>query len=96
MNDSEKLRVVQVGCGKRGQIHIKPMLVSGVIDLVALCDLDAGRLQAAGEQFGMIKLGSRTELLFPREVGLEIRCRLGQKIKAGSTVLAAFEGERRS
>ena len=56
MNDSEKLRVVQVGCGTRGQIHIKPMLVSGVIDLVALCDLDAGRLQAAGEQFGITRL----------------------------------------
>jgi predicted dehydrogenase len=32
------------------------MLASGVIDLVALCDLDAGRLRAAGERFGITRL----------------------------------------
>jgi predicted dehydrogenase len=52
----DKLRVVQVGCGKRGQIHTKAMLKSGVIELAALCDLDADRLQAAGQQFGVTRL----------------------------------------
>jgi phosphatidylserine decarboxylase len=70
--------------------------IAGAIARRIVCWVKPGDQLAAGEQFGMIKLGSRTELLFPREVGLEIRCRLGQKIKAGTTVLAAFEGERRS
>lgn len=56
MDSAEKLRVVQVGCGERGQIHTEAMRASGVIDLVALCDLDAERLQAAGEQFGITRL----------------------------------------
>jgi predicted dehydrogenase len=52
----DKLRVVQVGCGERGQLHTEAMLAAGVIDLAALCDLDAGRLQATGERFGVTHL----------------------------------------
>jgi len=43
-----------------------------------------------GEQFGMIKLGSRTELVLPAEEGLEIRVRLGDNVIAGTTVLASY------
>ena len=43
-----------------------------------------------GDQFGMIKLGSRTELIIPKEEGLEILISIGQKVKAGTTVLAAY------
>lgn len=45
---------------------------------------------ARGEQFGMIKLGSRTELVLPAEDGLEIRVRLGDKVTAGNSVLATY------
>ena len=44
-----------------------------------------------GEQFGMIKLGSRTELVMPREAGLKIVTKLGDTIRAGVTVLAEYE-----
>jgi phosphatidylserine decarboxylase len=37
----------------------------------------------------MIKLGSRTELVLPAD-GLEIAIKLGDKIKAGSTVIARY------
>jgi len=36
MRTTGKLRVVQVGCGKRAQAHIAAMRASGAIDLVAL------------------------------------------------------------
>jgi predicted dehydrogenase len=52
---SDKLRVVQVGCGGRAQHHIAAMLASGAIDLVALCDVDQQRLHATGEQFGIAR-----------------------------------------
>jgi phosphatidylserine decarboxylase len=45
---------------------------------------------AAGEQLGMIKLGSRTELVIPREQGLEIVAKLGDHVQAGSSILAKY------
>ena len=38
----------------------------------------------------MIKLGSRTELIVPKEDGLEILVSMGQKVEAGSTILAQY------
>src|SRR5690349_8775199 len=52
---TDKLRVVQVGCGSRAQQHIAAMLGSGAIDLVALCDLDDQKLQATGDAFGIAR-----------------------------------------
>ena len=50
---SNKLRVLQVGCGGRARAHIAAMLACGAVDLVALCDLDEERLEAASAQFGI-------------------------------------------
>jgi len=47
------------------------------------------RLQK-GEIFGMIKLGSRTELIVPRDDSLELKVQLGDKVKAGSSVVASY------
>ena len=52
---SDKLRVLQIGCGGRAQHHIAAMLASGAIDLVALCDMDEQRLHATGETFGIAR-----------------------------------------
>ena len=49
---AKKSRVVQVGCGGRGQAHLKATLAVKDIDLVALCDTDKARLDAAVNQFG--------------------------------------------
>ena len=38
----------------------------------------------------MIKLGSRAEMVIPKEEGLEILARLGDKVQAGSSVLARY------
>jgi hypothetical protein len=38
----------------------------------------------------MIKFGSRTELVLPRAGDLEIKTQVGDKIKAGSTLLAQY------
>jgi phosphatidylserine decarboxylase len=57
-----------------------------------VCWLKPGDELARGELFGMIKLGSRTELVLPREAGLTLRVRLGDKLSAGTTVLATYAG----
>ena len=41
----------------------------------------------------MIKLGSRTELILPREDGLELAVEIGTKVQAGSSILARYVDE---
>jgi phosphatidylserine decarboxylase len=65
--------------------------ITGAIARRIVCWLKPGDDLARGEQFGMIKLGSRTELILPREAGLVIRTRIGEKVKAGLSVLAEFQ-----
>ena len=56
-----------------------------------VCDLKPGQDVGRGEKFGMIKLGSRTELILPDEPGLEIVDRASAtRCSAGSDVLAKF------
>ncbi|HEX4611876.1 MAG TPA: phosphatidylserine decarboxylase family protein [Urbifossiella sp.] len=66
--------------------------ITGAIARRIVCWLKPGDELGRGERFGMIKLGSRTELVLPREAGLAVRARLGDKVKAGATVLAAYTG----
>jgi phosphatidylserine decarboxylase len=55
-----------------------------------VCWLKPGDVLDAGEQFGMIKLGSRTELVLPCETGLEITVKKGDKVLAGATIVARY------
>ncbi|MFO0903550.1 MAG: phosphatidylserine decarboxylase family protein [Pirellulales bacterium] len=64
--------------------------IAGAIARRIVCWVRPGESLARGAQFGMIKLGSRTELIMPREPGLEIRVKLGQHVAAGSTVMACY------
>lgn len=64
--------------------------ITGAIARRIVCWLKPGDTLQRGQQFGMIKLGSRTELLMPAEEGLEIRVRPGDKVQAGTSILAAY------
>jgi phosphatidylserine decarboxylase len=66
--------------------------ITGAIARRIVCWLKPGDELARGERFGMIKLGSRTELVMPREDGLRVLAAVGQKVRAGATVLAEYEG----
>ena len=71
----------------------RPLIVRQIAGLFArriVCQLRPGEVVERGEKFGMIKLGSRTELILPDVTGLVIDARVGQKIAAGSTVLARW------
>ncbi len=65
--------------------------ITGAIARRIVCWVRPEEELARGEQFGMIKLGSRTVLVLPREEGLEIRVRPGDKVKAGETIVASYE-----
>ncbi len=64
--------------------------IAGAIARRIVCQVRLGESLARGEKFGMIKLGSRTELILPDDSRLSICTQLGQSVKAGSSVLAQF------
>lgn len=64
--------------------------VSGAIARRIVCATDVGRELTQGEAFGMIKFGSRTELHVPNNGNVECRVRIGDKVKAGETVLVRY------
>jgi phosphatidylserine decarboxylase len=67
--------------------------IAGAIARRIVCQVAPGERLDRGEMFGMIKFGSRTELVLPHSEGLEVQVRIGQKVQAGSTVLAAYRSE---
>jgi phosphatidylserine decarboxylase len=64
--------------------------IAGAIARRIVCWAAPGQYLARGDQFGMIKLGSRTELSLPWEPGLAVLVRPGQKVRAGATALAKY------
>ncbi len=63
--------------------------IAGLVARRIVTDLAEGQKLARGERIGMIKFGSRMELLVPRELVGEVRVRIGQAVHAGLTVLIA-------
>jgi phosphatidylserine decarboxylase len=69
------------------------MIVSQITGAIArriVCWVKPGDELGRGDRFGMIKLGSRTELVLPREDGLEIAVNIGDMIHAGNSVMARY------
>jgi phosphatidylserine decarboxylase len=64
--------------------------ISGMVARRIVCGLRPGEVLAPGQVFGMIKLGSRTELVLPETDGLEVEAELGDHVKAGTSVLARY------
>ena len=69
-----------------------PVAIRQVAGLVArriVTDVRIGQVLGRGERIGMIKFGYRVELLVPEDRLGAIAVRVGQKVKAGRTVLVA-------
>jgi phosphatidylserine decarboxylase len=68
-----------------------PVVVRQVAGLVArriICHAEANQDWAIGARFGLIKFGSRAELIIPRLAGMRVEAAVGDKVRAGWTVLA--------
>ena len=50
--------------------------------------LGAGQTVVAGQRFGLIKFGSRTELWLPDVPGMQLAVQLGDRMRGGTTVIA--------
>ena len=75
--------------------HVGPIVVRQIAGLIArriVCSLKVGDRVEAGQRIGLIKFGSRTELIVPEAEDLRIDVAVGQKVKAGSTIMAHYGG----
>ncbi len=66
--------------------------ISGALARRLVCWLKLDEQVRMGDRYGMIKYGSRTEVLLPTQEALELAVRVGQRVNAGSTVLLRFTG----
>ncbi|MCC6493469.1 MAG: phosphatidylserine decarboxylase family protein [Pirellulales bacterium] len=76
--------------GDRPDLRYAVRQISGLLARRIVCALRPGQSVRRGEKFGMIKLGSRTELILPRDA-VQIATAVGDVVRAGSTVLARLK-----
>lgn len=62
--------------------------IAGLLARRIICHATAEQHLSIGARFGLIKFGSRTELIIPRVEGTEIKVKPGDKVRAGLTVVA--------
>jgi len=67
--------------------------IAGAYARRIVCALRPGEVVGRGEKIGMIKLGSRTELIVPDAPGLVLEVRVGDRVRAGSRVLARYPAQ---
>ncbi len=64
--------------------------IAGIIARRIVSELKVNDTVHAGQKFGMIKFGSRTELIVPAEPKPTIHIKVGQKVRAGNDVVLSY------
>ena len=70
--------------GKRFKVLFKQ--ITGFVARRIVCELRVGDKVSIGEKFGMIKFGSRTDVILPRNSNIKVS--VNQKVTGGITLLA--------
>ncbi len=78
----------------RPPIRLLVRQVAGVAARRIVCPVGPGAALAAGERFGMIKFGSRTELWVPASAGFTCRVKVGDRVRGGETVIGEVDALR--
>jgi phosphatidylserine decarboxylase len=63
--------------------------IAGFVARRIVCRVTEGEQVRRGERFGMIKFGSRVDLILP--VGSEVRVRVGDRARAGETIMGVMK-----
>jgi len=72
--------------GENARVGVKQ--IAGVVARRIVCRARQGDKLQAGERYGLIRFGSRTDLVVPRET--EIRVRVGDRVRGGETVMGVL------
>lgn len=89
VNESNNLNLVRTD-GPQQRLIVRQ--ISGAIARRIVCNASEGQVLTGGEKFGMIKFGSRTELIVGVFENAKCLVRIGDKVKAGLTPLVRYEG----
>ena len=71
-----------------GEIEVQFSQVSGFLARRIVCSLRSGEMVKIGKRFGMIKFGSRVDLILPPSAKVAVQP--GQITRAGETVIARY------
>jgi phosphatidylserine decarboxylase len=63
--------------------------IAGLIARRIVCRVQAGAVLEKGQRYGLIRFGSRTDLVLPLEA--EVRVQVGDSVRGGETVLAILK-----
>jgi len=87
-------------CGEENEANLAgfegsfgPFAVRQVAGLIArriVFPFKEGEAVRRGQRLGMIKFGSRTELLVPADAPVEVAVKVGQRVRGGETVLLRY------
>jgi phosphatidylserine decarboxylase len=72
--------------GDRARVGVTQ--ISGVLARRIVCRVRPGDTLRAGERYGLIRFGSRTDLVVPR--GTEVRVRVGDRVRGGESVMGVL------
>ncbi len=87
---SERNERMLIGIENRGH-RVLFKQIAGFIARRIVCELSEGQDVIAGERFGMIKFGSRVDVLLP--LNCEVKVGLNDRTLGGSTVLGVLQNE---
>ena len=76
-----------------GPLRVGVKQISGVIARRIVSVAREGDSLARGERFGMIKFGSRTELYLPPEAVADLCVKVGDKVRAGTSVIGRLKSQ---
>jgi phosphatidylserine decarboxylase len=62
--------------------------IAGILARRIVCRVRQGQKVAAGDRIGLIRFGSRVDVILPATV--ELKVRRGQSVKGGSTILGVI------
>jgi phosphatidylserine decarboxylase len=68
--------------------------VAGAVARRIVCWARPNEELTAGQRYGMIKLGSRTDVLMPAGEPMDVLVKAGDKVKGGATILLRFRNGR--
>ena len=88
VNESNNLELIRTD-GPQQRLIVRQ--ISGAIARRIVCEASEGRVLTGGEKFGMIKFGSRAELIVPARENVKCLVQIGDKVKAGLTPLVKYE-----
>jgi len=90
---NEQSAITVRGQGADAGFEITFKQIAGLLARRIVCRCTEGQIVERGERIGLIKFGSRVDVLLPANA--ELRVKVGDRVKGGASILAAIpQGDR--